>query len=250
MKTMITGLAVALAGLAVAGKASATTFVYERSWNNTLESVKTTYTPSSQLFTWEFTTRDQIAQGFTLALSPGPNPKNNPGQMAFLYFDAKNTSDIAVTAYGYRRQGLGSFIDGDVTRAGNQTPDFIAGTRGTADDSWVVNASVHDVGGKRTMKLTLDASVIQDHIPLYPDPDGDPWTGVAFGEKLGYWFHTRRNLVTSYAADGRLLQWGGQNYVFSDTANLSTITVVPLPPAAWAGLVGLVGAGVLLRRFA
>ncbi len=249
-----TAIAALLIGAAAAGQASATTYVYNR--NNPgqnpaagyMENITTTWTPSNNRLTWSVTFSDQLTNGFYLALSPGENPKNNSGQLGFLYFDATDASDVAVTAYAYRGQGYTSYLEGDVSQPGNQAPDFIAGTEGTADGSWVLDASVTDVGGKRTLSLTIDASVIQNHVPLYPDPDGEPWTGVSFGERLGYWFGTFRNLQTGYTADGRLTQWGFSAYGWSDTAYLHTITVVPLPPAAWAGLIGLAGAAVLRRR--
>ena len=249
-----TAIAALLIAAAAAGQASATTYVYNR--NNPgqnpaagyMENITTTWTPSNNWLTWSVTFSDQLTNGFYLALSPGENPKNNSGQLGFLYFDATDASDVAVTAYAYRGQGYTSYLEGDVSQPGNQAPDFIAGTEGTADGSWVLDASVTDVGGKRTLSLTIDASVIQNHVPLYPDPDGEPWTGVSFGERLGYWFGTFRNLQTGYTADGRLTQWGFSAYGWSDTAYLHTITVVPLPPAAWAGLIGLAGAAVLRRR--
>jgi hypothetical protein len=238
--------------LAMASHASATTYVYQGRPGGTggsIESISASWTPSNNRLTWSVTWTDQLTNGFSLAISPGPNPKNNPGQLAMLYFDAKDPGDISVSAFGYN--GLGavtSFVDGDGSTPGNQAPDFIAGTEGTADGSWVLDASLTDAGGKRTLSLTIDASVIQGHVPLYPDPDGEPWTGVSFAERIGFWFHGRRGLTTSYGADGRLLSWGGSYGGHSDVSNLVTITVVPLPPAAWAGLIGLAGAAVLRRR--
>ena len=240
---------------AVAGGASATTYVFDSTSvaqnpsAGFIERITTTYTPSNNAFTWSVTFADQLTTGYTLAVSPGPNPKNNPGQLALIYFDASDTSDVAVSAYGYNGlNALNSFVDGNGAVAGVQAPDFIVGTEDAAPDSWLIDASVTDAGGKRTLSLTIDADVIQSHVPLYPDPAGDPWTGVAFGEKIGYWFHTFRGLNAGYDANGRLTNWGFSAHGWSDVANLNAITVVPLPPAAWAGLVGLAGAAVLRRR--
>ena len=120
---------------AVAGGASATTYVFDSTSvaqnpsAGFIERITTTYTPSNNAFTWSVTFADQLTTGYTLAVSPGPNPKNNPGQLALIYFDASDTSDVAVSAYGYNGlNALNSFVDGNGAVAGVQAPDFIVGT--------------------------------------------------------------------------------------------------------------------------
>jgi len=253
MKTLVAIAAGTI--LAAAGSASATLFQYATdslSGNDAggaLHSLVTSYDSSSHQFTWSVTFSNQITEGFTLAVSPGPNPKNNPGQLAMLYFDASTPGDVAVSAYGYNGQNsLTSFIDGDGSTPHIEDPDFIAGTEAAGADHFggVTEASVTDSLGMRTMTLTMDASVIQDHTPMYPDGT-DPWTGVSFGEHIGFWFHTFTDLQTTYNDAGRLISWTYDGHGWSDQANLETV-IVPLPPAVWAGLAGLLGAGIMRRR--
>ena len=245
MTRKIAGLSV-LAAAAVAASASADTFMFQKDSfggvNNSagqFDSITSTFNDADNTFTWSVTFSNQVTDGFTLAVNNGPNPKSNPGQMALIYFDATNPGDIAVTAYGYNgKNDTSSYFDGDIA-AGIQSPDFILGNQGTQDGSWLTSASSIDgVDGSRTLSVTMDASIIQGHSPLYPDGDGEPWTGVAFDDKIGVWFHTFKNLSTSYDAEGMLTQWSFGQQGYFDGTNFTTIPV-PLPTAAWIGLAGL-----------
>ncbi|MFK7961107.1 MAG: VPLPA-CTERM sorting domain-containing protein [Phycisphaerales bacterium] len=246
----------------IAGAAQANT-LYTFEWDSinagnnaagNFESITASYNDMTEQFTWSVTFSDQVTDGFTLAVNDGPNPKNHPGELALLYFDASDTNDIGLTAYGYNGENdLSSFTDGDPDSPGNQTPDFIAGNQGSSDGSWINSLSVVDFAGKRTMSFDIDASIINSHDPAFDG--GDPstvWTGLAFGEKIGFWFHSMTGLDAAYDADGKLTEWDRANEGWLDIANRTngiSMLVVPLPPAAWAGLVGLVGVAAARRRF-
>lgn len=199
-------------------------------------------------FQWNATFSNQVTRGYTLAVSPGPNPKGHNAELSLIYFDASSLGSPKVTAYAYNgANAFTSWQDGNGNVSGNQTPDLIHGIN---DTSWIQNASVVDVGGTRTFNLTIDASVIQNHLPLYNNPsvDGD-WTGLAFGPALGLWMHTFTGLSASYTSGGALSGWGySGGHGWFDGSNLSDLVLVPLPAPAMMGIAGLGVVGVVVRK--
>lgn len=255
LRTVLVGLALAAAPAAMAG-------TYTWDWHRgdagsygisdaggKWESISASFDTSTNHLTWSTTFSNQITDGFTLALNDGPNPKGHAGELALLYFDARNHGDIKMTAYAYNGQNLlNSFQDGNGNVNGNQAADKI---HGTLDSSWIISKSVVDAAGKRTMSFTIDATTINSHVPLYPDINDD-WFGMGFGEKLGLWFHTIKGLDASYGADGYLTQfkkgrYGKEGY-FDGTNFCTTQVVVPLPAPVALGLAGLGGVAVMIRR--
>jgi hypothetical protein len=253
-KSMI--LAAAAAALAAGSVANAETYYWE--WNyvdgtnpagGAFESISASYDNVSHQFVWNTVFSNQITQGYTLAVNSGPDPKGHGGELALIYFDATGPSE-RVNVFAYNGANLSnSWQDGDGRNEapGDQTADYIYGF----GDSRILNADMFDTGdGKRHFNLTLDATGIQNHIPLYPqDADGDgvnDWTGLAFGpEQLGLWFHTYTGLTTSYGQNGQLCQWDFNGQGWFDGAGLQ---LVPLPTSAWMGLAGVGMAGVIVRR--
>lgn len=209
----------------------------------TFSSILSTFDTSSKQLTWDLTFSDQVTKGFTLALNNGPNPKGHSGELVLLYADYRNAADIRITAYGYNGQNsLTSWQDGNGEVAGNQPPDMIKGTLDRA--SWVTGASKTDNGdGSRTLSMTLDCTDLIGHTPMHPDPNGDPWYGIGFAEKLGLWLHPFRTFSPSYGAGGQLtgLSTGSQGWF--DGSNFMT---VPTPGAT--ALIGLAGLVTLRRR--
>jgi hypothetical protein len=99
----------------------------------------------------------------------------------------------------------------------------------------------------RRFTVELDANIIQNHTPLYPATNGDPWTGVAFGSKIGTWFHPTSGTTSAYGSDpanpnfNYLTSFGYASQSSFDTANLNA-QWVPSPGAlALVGLAGVVG---------
>lgn len=211
------------------------------------ESISGSYNEATHRFTWSITFADTVTEGFTLAVNDGPNPKGHAGELALLYFSwDEDTDDVALSAYAYNGQNNQS----SYLTAGGGAPDFIQGTETTPNaPSWLLDASVVDANGKRTMSFEIDAGGIQGHDPLYPDAN-DPWTGVAFDDHVGFWLHSfEGGSGASYDANGLLDGWSWGAHGWWDVNNVETAgVVVPLPPAAIAGLVGLAGVGVLRRR--
>ncbi|MEQ1823329.1 MAG: PEP-CTERM sorting domain-containing protein [Fimbriimonadaceae bacterium] len=179
--------------------------------------------------------------GFHLVLSPGANPKGHAGELAILYFDATGGSP-KLTAYNYNGfNGNSSYYDGS-PQSGNQTPDRIKSSVASLD--WVNSLTVtNEANGTRTLGFDIDATALNIHNPLYPG--NSPWTGAAFGDKLGVWFHTYSGLNTTYSNNGYLSSLSRQCEGWLDLNDQTTQSVPE--PASMAAL-GLGIAAVLRRR--
>lgn len=213
------------------------------------ESVAGMYNSSDQTFSWEVVFSDQITNAITLAVSPGPNPKGIPNELAFFYFsDGLNQPEgMTLNVYSYNGKDGNSYRDGDATVGGDQTPDLIHSSE--IDDSWIFDMNIYDDGAKRVFTFTVDASTINWHNPLYGSQDD--WTGVRFDDSIGIWLHSWANNGSPGAihAEGVLEDWNYYGHGWLDGNELpAEVTIVPLPPAAGLGLAGLCGVAVARRR--
>lgn len=217
-----------------------------------IKSIQTEYDPVSKRFLWDFTAGSSV-NGYWLVVSPGPNPKGYAGELAILYLDANaltanSTITPKLTVYGYNGQnGILSYMDGSQA-AGVQAPDRIFSSLNPDTTGTIMQLSASDNGGLRRFTVELDASIIQDHTPLYNGGAmGVEWTGVAFGAQLGAWFHPSAGTSTSYGTNSGNPDFNWlTNFTYTgqssfDTMNLST-QYVPAPGAiALLGLAGFVG---------
>lgn len=202
-----------------------------------IESIHASFNSNNNHFTWNVVFTDQVTTGYTLAVNGGPNPKGHGGELALIYLDASSQANVKVSAYAFNgKNAFDSWKDGDGDAAGNQTPDKILSK---SDNGWILNATSQDIGSKRVISLTIDASVINGHSPDYGV--ASDWTGLSFGEKIGLWFHPMKGVSAAYSAqDGFLTAWSRTGEGSFDASNLGTVAV-PLPGAALMG-----GAGLLL----
>jgi len=263
VKTILfSSVAVVLLGLGTQAHAGD---MFEYNWNHgepgggrsnaggTWNSFNATYNSSTNTFSLDVTFSDAVTNALSFAISPGPNPKNHPGELAYFYMaDGTNQpEDVTLSAYGYNGKNTNSYKDGNGYAGGNQSPDLIASSE--LDDSWIQSMSVTTEGGMRTFSLTIDASIINGHVPMYPSAT-EPWTGVEFGESIGIWARAwdRSGANGTTYEDGLIKGWSyGKNGWF-DAANLEA-TVIPLPPAFALGGFGLLsacGLAALRRRTA
>ncbi|MCB1591325.1 MAG: VWA domain-containing protein [Alphaproteobacteria bacterium] len=163
------------------------------------------------------------SQGFTLALNGGPNPKGHEAEMALVYFDASGPEPV-ITIYSYN--GLNtqtSWKDGSGA-PGTQAPDAILSSLANPELFDFITVTT-DADGNKIFKFALDATLIQNHDPLY-GPDGE-WTGLAFGDQIGMWLHPVSGLTTGYDADGFLTQWSSSGQGWFDTSYQGTTCEVP-----------------------
>lgn len=254
---MTQGSLLALAGAAMlhAGAAMGTT--YQWNWNlgdpgaygvnhagGQFESIHSTFDTTTKQLVWNVVFSNQVTDGYTLVLSGGPNPKGHAGELAVLYFDFRNAGDMRLTAYAYNGTNSSkSWQDGNGQISGNQTPDSI---KTITDGAWITSASKVDAGGKRMVNLTIDATDLINHSPMYPD-NVDPWFGTGYGAGLGLWFHTFKGLTASYDGAGKLTQWSRSQEGWFDGRDFQT-QIIPLPGAAGLAFAGLLVAGGRRRR--
>jgi MYXO-CTERM domain-containing protein len=205
-----------------------------------ISSVTNSFDTTTHQFNFTASFSDRTTNGFWLAVSPGPNPKGHSGELALIYFDASNTSNLRATVYAYNGlNGDNSWRDG-TARSGTQTPDFIGALINGVNSTLTFQ---NTPGGGRTLGLSFDATFIQNHLPLDPiDRARNEWTGVAFGEQYGIWFHPVRGLQTSYGNNGELCGWDYSSQGWLDGGGIPT---VPTPGAA--AMLGL-GALAATRR--
>jgi hypothetical protein len=243
-----------LALAALAGAAHADEFVWN--WtpaqggftNNAagaFESISASFNTSNNRLVWNIVFSNQVTDGYTLALNNGPNPKGHAGELALIYFDY-STGSARLNAFAYNGvNSANSWQDGNGNAPGNQAADLI---HGLSDTSWYSASVVDTADGKRRFNLSVDATTINNHNPLYPGPGGaSEWSGIGFGSSLGLWLHTYDSLSTNYFANGALCQWNRGAEGWFDGSNFPTV-LVPLPSAAWAGMAGLAIAGLVVRR--
>ena len=239
----------AVAVAALASSASATIYKVERTSNlgNNAAGVMTRlaaqYNDATGVLHWEVDYSDTLADGFTLAINDGPNPKGHAGELALIYFDASGASPV-VSAFAYNgKNSSNSFEDGDGNAAGNQAPDSIFDA--SEEAAWALSASSQALGGGgQRFSLSIQTAGLQAHSPLYPDAV-DPWTGIGFAEKIGWWFHSFSGLQTSYDAEGVLTQWDFDDEGWSDKSGISTVEV---PAPGSVALIGVAGLAVARRR--
>jgi hypothetical protein len=252
MNRIVTLLAVA----GCAGVASAAPF-FEWNWTPAspgsyglnqnagfMSSAQARFTPSTHRFEFTLDFSDQHADGYWLAVSPGANPKGHAGELALIYFDARDLGNPIVTIYNYNGvNGDNSFRDGSPA-PGTQAPDRIASSLNSPAMFNVISAA--DVGSGRRMVIDMDASGVNGHVPMYPGPGGvSEWTGVSFGPEFGVWLHPVRGLTAGYGEHGFLTDWRWRAQGWLDGSEFPT-TRVPTPGVIAA--LGLAGVYAARRR--
>lgn len=196
----------------------------------TISSLVSTFDDNSDVFTWDVTFSDGVAKntnGYWLVVSDGPNPKGINSQLAIMYFDATNLADPKVSIYRY---------NGANNTSSFQSPgDLLASTEGAGASDIVASAS--QSAGKRTFKLSVDATAINaKYAPGAPTVFPD-WEGIEFGQKIGMWFHSIKNAKFQYQGEHLTGLTGTAGWL--DGSHECT-HIIPAPGAAvLAGLGGL-----------
>lgn len=139
--------------------------------------------------------------GFWLVVSPGPNPKGHESELAIFYLDA-SAGKKEVYAYAYNGvNGNNSFKDGSAA-GGTQAPDKIYSSKADPSRMFDITSVYNAQTNTKTLGFSMDASVIQNHVPKYGTPQQkSDWTGAAFGENIGIWWHPVSGLSTSTSSN-------------------------------------------------
>ncbi|MFO0830780.1 MAG: hypothetical protein U0637_02940 [Phycisphaerales bacterium] len=260
MKTTATLVASAAFALA-AGSASAAHYAWD--WNSatpnpnvttqsgggTFRSLHTEFDSTTNNYQISVVFANRITNGLTIRVGDGTSNPNNRGEQAIIYFDASSLASPKLTAYAYNGQSWAtSYDDGNGSAWGSPAGDMIHSRN---DLSWINSASAADTAGNtRTYTLNINASTINGHTPVYPGPNGaGAWDGVRFASNIGLWINSFDTVGSSYGSSGQLNCWNtGCNDGLFAACDGSNFVVVPLPPAAYAGLAGLGLAGLAVRR--
>jgi hypothetical protein len=210
-----------------------------------IESINAQYDNASKELTFDVKFNGTLTtRGLWLVMNGGPNPKSQPGEYAIFYFDAQNFAAPKLTTYVYNGLNAGSsWNDGNGPASGSPAGDLVA----AANSGYVKSISAGDSGGKRTFSFKIDATSILGHNPDFDAPDGSPWFGTGFGQKLGIWMHTLRNLTMSYNGDGTIktFSYDTSKEGYLDGEKFMT-TTIPAPGAA--AMLGFGGLLVARRR--
>lgn len=192
--------------------------------------------------------------GFWLVLNDGPNPKNNPGELAIFYFDASKVFDsdpldnaVVMTTYEYNgRNDNSSWNNGDGDGTANEAGDFNGLIYGKNESGLYINSisAFTEAGGtRRRMTFDINAAAIVGRSPSYPEA-GTTWHGTGFDDQLGIWFHPAQIFSASYQASGRgkinSLSVSGEGWIDGEF-----FRTVPTPGSA--AMLGL-GALLVTRR--
>lgn len=216
-----------------------------------IQSLNTSYDTATDEFAWSVTfdgqpgtTQFHQTQGFWLVVTDGEMPSSAGGQTAQFFFDASGGTPV-LSAYAYNGLGDGSsFMDGS-SMPGVQSPDPIFSSLNDPLGDIVNSLSVVENNGLTTMSFAIDADVVNEHNPLFPNGNGNPWQGLGFSDTVGIWFHPVTNVKTTYNQDGTLDCLDFARHGWWDGSNLPTVeSAVPAPGA----LVLLTVAGFAGRR--
>lgn len=233
---------IALGALAVAGGVQAQTnyFLHPGGGGNNnggeIRNIVGSFNSATNRMTWSANFGNgvggQKTSGYWLVVSPGPNPKGHASELAIFYFDASSAGNPKLSVYNYNgANGDNSYVNGDKIKSSVASLD------------WVNSLAVNDLAdGSRTLSFDINATAIQNHVPS--NPQGNDWTGAAFGSRIGVWFHPTVGTQATYGADGFLTNLG---YSAQGWLDLNDVPTNPVPEPATMAVLGL-GAAALIRR--
>ena len=207
LKNLVGGFLLCLAGVT---SASATTYTYEAidpaggDAAGNLDYFFASFDDVSKELTVNWTVTENagvLANGFSLVINNGPNPKDDPNELAMIYFDATGGNPV-VTAYKYNNT---PFIDSHLSG-----PTLISSTEQNKIDA--INGQSN--GTTASYGFTVDTNELAPYF-------------AGFDDSLGVWFHTFA-VSTAYGQNGALTSWDYKEQGFFDGENLKT-TEVPEP---------------------
>jgi hypothetical protein len=118
---------------------------------------------------------------------------------------------------------------------------------GSNGPSSIINPAIllqTDVLSSVNDRFSFDISTSAINSWLSPDPD---YTGIAFDEKIGIWFHFSTGSDFTYNSAGDIIGYGFDQQGWYDVANLHA-TVVDVSAPSLIALFGLAFAGLTLVR--
>ncbi len=204
-------------------------------------SIQASFDPTTDIFSWTVTF-DQLTDGFTLAVSPGPNPKG-ADDLAILYVN--KYEEAAAFVYNGKNDST-SHLNHPSGAGGGPIP-----LENNLDTTWLNNISVSNVGDVRTYDIEIDATQINMFGDTVNPPLND-WTGIAFGQEIGVWFHWWDQAVVKFDdTTGTPDAWWGEALPCGDCdprQGWLDISHQPIPEPNSALLIGIATSLILVRR--
>lgn len=209
--------------------------------NDKISNIVTSFDSTNQRFTWSSspkfpspTVSDQnIVDGFWLVVNNGPNPKNsNVNELAIMYGDLEAG---VLSTYIYNGQNNAGSIN---SLPGNTAPVLLQ----------TDVLSVDSITG--AFSFDIDTQSINNWALANPNVNNTDYTGIAFDDKIGIWFHFSSGSDFTYNTDGDITGYSYDKQGWYDVANedaLQTSSVEVSAPSIVA-LFGLAFAGLLLVR--
>ena len=179
--------------------------------------------------------RGRLTDGFTIVITPGEWPAGTEDKYAIFYFDAdiyNRQGGPVLNVFGYNgKYNAQSYRDSDGDYG--YDPDRIA-TSTDNSDGWVKELSVdtyrHHGRWHRTMTFRIDATKVNDHVPL----QGGDWGGSMIGNMASFALDTYDGLYTKYNSEGYLKKWWACRHGWMDGDWVTTTcdTVVTEQPVS------------------
>ena len=215
-----------LSGLAVAATSQAGLYEYKANprmggqIGQQVEEIRSTFDSGAQKFTWDvdFTSNSSPVDGFWLVVNNGPNPKqSDTNELAIIYGDLE--TGIAST-YVYNGKNSADSIRNPMILL--QTDTFNASSGG----------------------FSLDISTALINAWISPSSN---YTGIAFDEAIGVWFHPSIGSNFSFNANGDIVDYSYTGQGWIDFSNGTAVQVSSPATLALLGL-SLLGMGALRRK--
>jgi hypothetical protein len=185
-----------------------------------IKGVTLEYNPTSEELYVEVkvkTENGRLADGFTIVLDNGGSiDGSDEDTLAVFYFDA-TASQPVLNVFGYNSRGDASSFRDSNGHLGSQDPDRIATSKNNSS-GWVKELSVNTYNGLRTFKFRIDASEINDNVPL----QNADWEGTGIGRYASFALDTFDGLTTAYNIAGFLTKWNFCYQGYMDACKVQT----------------------------
>jgi hypothetical protein len=223
-------------GMGLATSAQAMTYSYNIDNPNgsdragDITSLSTRYDSNTNILIWSSTINKKgksLANGFTLVLSNGADPKSHANEYAVFYGDFKTGN---LTSYVY---------DGNRSSKNQWKGEFIQSFAGVINTERTSRREL-------SFDFSIDVASINSYIPKSGKKKVNDWDGALFDDQVGIWYHPFVSKKIKYNNDGSIAKFKRGKTSYYDTAHKATEVPEPgilaLTGLGMIGMIGMVGA--------